>query len=309
MKPNPNNVSKQPAGIPHNLYSPTGLAQFLQKYDLYLSRALGQHFLLNPKILRSMIELAELPKHGHIIEIGPGIGHLTWQLIDHGLSVLAIEKDRTFARILNHLEEERQSLMETKTTTLTVLNQDALDVDFSQLIKDYTVDSVIGNLPYNVSVPILFQLAYTLPRFQKICVMIQKEVGERILAQPGTKSYGRLSIVLKYLYSIRKLRTIPPSAFFPPPKVESIVIDMIPKPQADLEFAQKFLERAVHIGFMHRRKKLRKQFLGSIIEKRELDSSFMEQAENEFNFDQRAEEWDLQTWVRFSEFIHRWKVS
>ena len=166
---------------------------------------------------------------------------------------------------------------------------------------------MIGNLPYNVATPILFRLAYCPFRFEGIFVMIQKEVGDRITASPGSKVYGRLSIVLNYLYHVKKIRVIPPNAFFPMPKVDSIVLQFLsPNPDTDLHLAQTILEKIVKTGFLHRRKKLRKQLLGITMETLIFDDSFLTTAEQEmgFDFEQRAEQWPVETWVRFAHYIN-----
>jgi 16S rRNA (adenine1518-N6/adenine1519-N6)-dimethyltransferase len=304
-----NNGSANAIPTPDEIYHRGGLSRFLERHGFHLSRALGQHFLISRKTLRTMLDTADLPKDGAIIEIGPGVGHLTWQLLERGLSVVAIEKDNKFSELLQTFARRIPQTNEGSSPALTVIHEDALEMDFARLAETCKVDQVIGNLPYNVSVPILFRLAYCAFRFRKICVLLQKEVGERIWATPGGKSYGRLSIVLKYLYHVRKLHTVYPDVFFPRPKVESVFIEMAMKPEADIPFAQTFLERVVRIGFLHRRKKMRKQFLGAIVERRILDAAFMENAEREFNFDQRAEEWDVETWVRFGQFVQQAKIG
>ncbi len=182
-----------------------------------------------------------------------------------------------------------------------------MSVDFAQIAQENGVHDVIGNLPYNVSVPIIFKLAYCDYRFNHLWFMVQKEVGNRILAMPGTKDYGRLSIVLKYLFNIRKVRSIHPGAFFPPPKVESAFLEFTPKKETDLQFTKRFLERVVQIGFQHRRKKMRNQMKGAIVERRVFDEAFLAEAEKSFNLDQRAEEWDIETWIRFAEFVRNQK--
>ncbi|MEW6236345.1 MAG: 16S rRNA (adenine(1518)-N(6)/adenine(1519)-N(6))-dimethyltransferase RsmA [Candidatus Omnitrophota bacterium] len=286
--------------ILETLYDKNGLVQFLQSRGLRMSRALGQNFLIKRPLMRSLLNEAEFPREGAIIEIGPGVGHLTWMLIERGLRVLAVEKDRTFAAILEELSPIHPG-------QLTIRQEDALETDFAALAKESGARWAIGNLPYNVAVPILFRLAYCPFRFESVNVMLQKEVGERILAEPGTKRYGRLSIVLNYLYRIHKIRTIAGPSFFPPPKVESVFVQMKPKEDADLELAQFYLERIVKIGFLHRRKKLRKQLQGAIIERRIISDDFLDHAPSAFDFEKRAEEWPVETWVQFARSIRETK--
>ncbi len=280
----------------HLLYNRRELSAFLENHGLHMSRALGQNFFLRRDILVDLILQANLPQGQTVIEIGPGIGHLTWVLIEHGLNVIAVEKDQTFSHHLSDLAHEIPDRLQ-------VINQDFLETDLPSLAHHDNAHHIIGNLPYNAAVPILFHAAYSSNAFESLNVMVQREVGERILAPPETKAYGRLSIVLNYLYRIEPIRILPPECFFPEPKVESMFIKLTPKPNIDKEFAKKFLERVVQVGFMHRRKKLRNQFLGAIIGRRYLNKNFMNEAESRFNFDQRAEEWPLDTWLRFARYI------
>lgn len=279
------------------LYKPSQLTNFLGNHGIRLTKALGQNFFINQNSLDNILDKTELPTDGPIIEIGPGIGNLTWKLINRGLTVYAVEKDHTFLSILQELGQEAGV-----SDRLQIIHRDALETDFSALAQETGARHVIGNLPYNVSVPILFHVAYCGFSFDSIGVMLQKEVGDRILAQPENKNYGRLSIVLKYLYTIKKIKTIPPTSYFPRPKVESVFLKMEPKTDIDLDFCQQFLERAVKVGFLHRRKKLRSQFKGSIIERRIL-GNHLDTIETHFDLDQRAEAWTVEEWVRFAQFI------
>ncbi len=287
---------------PGELYTVRGLRAFLQSNGRYLSRSLGQHFLLNRNLLSSVLDSTALPQSVSIIEIGPGLGHLTWLLLQRGLSVTAVEKDKVFAQLLQKIAG-RQNV---SSSSLHIIQDDALAIDFSRLAQQSGARHVIGNLPYNVATPILFRLAYCPFRFEGIFVMIQKEVGERITASPGSKAYGRLSIVLNYLYHVKKIRVIPPNTFFPMPKVDSIVLQFTPKPDTDIHLAQTILEKIVKTGFLHRRKKIRKQLLGITIKTLTFDESFLTTAEQEmgFDFEQRAEQWLVETWVRFAQYIN-----
>ena len=282
-----------------SLYKPGELSVFLEEHGLRLTKALGQHFFIRKTILQEILHSAGIPKNGSIIEIGPGIGHLTWVLLEHGLTVYAVEKDRTFIRIL-----EETAKKENLSDRLHIIHQDALETDFSKIAEESGACHVIGNLPYNVAVPIIFQVAYSRYRFESLNIMIQKEVGSRMMAEPSSEDYGRLSIVLKYLYDIHKIRTIAPSAFFPPPKVDSVFIKLTAKENIDLEFCRKYLERLVQIGFQHRRKKLRSQFKGAIVDRRIL-TNHIEELEKDFNLDQRGEEWPLAVWLQMAETIKK----
>ncbi|MBD3266080.1 hypothetical protein GF373_05370, partial [bacterium] len=124
----------------------------------------------------------------------------------------------------------------------------------------------------------------------------------RILAEPDNKNYGRLSIVLKYLFAVKAVKRVPPTSFFPRPKVESVFLAFTPKKERDIPFCKHYLERVVQIGFQHRRKKLRSQFKGAIVQKRILGHHLPE-LEKQFNLDERAEQWPLERWVALARFI------
>lgn len=299
MKPHSNNLEISSEFRLDDIYTRNGLTRFMNQAEFHPSRALGQHFLINKKVMRHMLDSIEVSSNDSVIEIGPGLGHLTWQLLQKGATVVAIEKDKIFGNLLSDFARR----FHFDPAKLHVVVEDVLEIDLHQLAERYQVSHIVGNLPYNISVPILFRIAYSGYPFRSVNVMVQKEVGERILAEHGTKRYGRLSIVLKYLYSIKRFRTIFPSAFHPIPKVESVVLKMEPNAEIDLAFAQQFLERVVQIGFLHRRKKLRKQLQGSIIQKRVLNEPVMRQIEDSFNLEQRAEEWSIDEWIRFARCI------
>lgn len=286
------------------LYSRSGLQTWLQNRGLRASKALGQNFLCDKNLLHALLDDIQLPTSGNVIEIGPGLGHLTWQLLAHGLNVTAVELDNSFIHSLHDVNQERMSLLQDQNPpALNVIRQDALKTDFSQLINETGATHVIGNLPYNISVPLLFQLAMTEPPLQGIHAMIQKEVGDRILAETGTKEYGRLSIVLNYLCEIKHIRTVSQNVFLPKPKVSSVFLSLLPKAETDKEFVRLYLERLVQLGFRHRRKKLRSQLKHAIIEKRVLDDNFMKAMETQFNFDCRAEELSVEEWVAMAEYV------
>lgn len=287
-----------------NLYSRNGLQTWLQNRGLRASKALGQNFLCDKNLLQALLEDINLPTKGSVIEIGPGLGHLTWQLLHRGLNVTAVELDNSFIHSLHDVNTERmKGLQDENPPLLHVIRQDALKTNFSELANETGSKHVIGNLPYNISVPLLFALAMTEPPFTGIHAMIQKEVGDRILAEPSTKEYGRLSIVLNYLCEIKHIRTVSPNVFLPKPNVSSVFISLLPKPNTDKNFVRQFLERLVQLGFRHRRKKLRSQLKHAIIEKRVLNDDFMQAMESRFDFDCRAEELSVDTWVAMADYI------
>lgn len=282
-----------------SLYSRAGLGTFLDRHGMRMSRALGQHFFIHRSMLRAMLRKFDIPEGSRVIEIGPGMGHLTALILEKEAHVVALEKDKRFAAMLKEVISQVPEWW--PRTDIRVL--DAMEADFAALQQETQASICIGNLPYNVSVPLLFRIAYSGAPFSKLGFLVQREVGERMKAVCGEKPYGRLSVVLQYLYTIKIVGEAPPHAFFPPPKVQSLFVRMEANPESELEFAERFLERVVRVGFLHRRKKLRGHMKGAIVERRVFDDAFMERAAQEFDLEDRAEHWDHETWVRFARFV------
>ena len=200
----------------------------------------GQHFLRDPAVLKRIVEAIDPAPDDPVVEIGPGEGALTRPLLEKLVRLTVIEIDRDLAARLT-------------SGKLDVRCADALDVDFSEFPRGLRV---VGNLPYNISTPILFHLARYADRVRDMHFMLQLEVVERMVARPSTPEYGRLSVMLQTRFSMQKLFNVAAGAFWPPPKVESAVVRLVPlaeKPACD----EKVLERVVREAFSARRKTLR----------------------------------------------------
>jgi 16S rRNA (adenine1518-N6/adenine1519-N6)-dimethyltransferase len=202
----------------------------------------GQHFLHDPRVLARIVE-AIAPQPGEVlVEIGPGEGALTRPLLERAQSLHAIEVDRDLAARLRGLPG------------LNLHEGDALEFDYSRLPAGMRL---VGNLPYNISTPLLFQLARHAERIRDMHFMLQLEVVERMVAAPSTAEYGRLSVALQARFAMEKLFTVPKGAFRPPPKVESAVVRLTPL-RAMLAIDEEVLRRA----FSARRKQLRNALPG-----------------------------------------------
>lgn len=209
-------------------------------------KALGQHFLTNPGILRKITAVIAPEKNDTIIEIGPGKGTLTKYLADKAGRVIAVEKDPALIVILKSMS----------LSNVDIIEADILDMDLQKLVKNPPV-KIAGNLPYSISSPIIMKTLENHMLFKSCVFLLQKEVAERICAFPHSKKYAPLSILLKN-YFIRKIHfTIPPGAFNPPPEVQSSLVSLTRKTNPDFEIKniQVFLE-FLRICFRHRRKKL-----------------------------------------------------
>jgi len=212
------------------------------------AKALGQHFLKNPFILKRIVSTIRPQESDLIIEIGPGKGALTLPLATKAGQIIAIEKDSSLVAFL-----QKKDL-----PNLTVLEADILKVDFKKLFKKNSWDSVklVGNLPYSISSPLLFRIIGEKELFSECVFLFQKEFAERICAQPGTKKYAPLSIFFQIYFSTKLHFFVPPDSFSPPPRVESALISLQkrekPLFQLEGEAFLKFLKKA----FQHRRKTL-----------------------------------------------------
>jgi len=222
------------------------LRDSLQEHGLWAKKSLGQHFLLDQNLTDKIVRCAgELSEHA-VIEIGPGPGGLTRSILrHHPKQLIAIEKDRTCRPILEELQQA---------APFQLIEADALT------IKPQTLGNapyiIIANLPYNVSTALLLHWFKDLQSIERMVLMFQKEVAQRLLAAPGSKSYGRLSVLTQFYCAAHHLMDVPPQAFVPPPKVDSSVVQLIPKaPRQDVD--AKALENVTAAAFGQRRKMLR----------------------------------------------------
>lgn len=251
----------------------------------------GQHFLQDRNIIQKIITTLQLKNHDAVVEIGPGLGALTTQLLPLLDHLDVIELDRNVIPILmeNCGGSERLD-------KLTIHQGDALQFDFSQLSAGKNSLRIIGNLPYNISTPLLFHLLSYAEIIEDMHFMLQKEVVERIVAQPGSGDYGRLSVMLQYHCHAEFLFVVKPSSFTPPPKVDSAIIKIIPF--RDIPFRannEKLFAEVVRESFNHRRKTLR-NCLRSYLSPEELEALGI-------NPLQRPEEISVEDFVRISNSI------
>lgn len=211
----------------------------------------GQHFLCDQDIIAAIIRAIHPQSGDNLVEIGPGLGALTVPLMAHLNHFHVVELDRDIIARLQRTYSADQ---------LTIHAGDALAFDFASLGDGLRI---IGNLPYNISTPLLFHLAEFAPAIIDMHFMLQKEVVERMTARPATHDYGRLSVMLQYRFDMESLFDVPPAAFDPPPKVDSAIVRMRPRPQAEmLASSMDTLAHVVSSAFAQRRKTLRNTLAG-----------------------------------------------
>ncbi len=241
----------------------------------------GQHFLSDGGIIDGIVQ-AIAPKPGDaMVEIGPGLAALTQPLVERLGRLTVIELDRDLAvRLRAHPQLE-------------VIESDVLRVDFRALAAQKGPLRVVGNLPYNISSPILFHLLPVADVVLDQHFMLQKEVIDRMVAQPATSDYGRLSVMLQWRYTMEDVLFVPPESFDPPPRVDSAVVRMVPLATPP-ELDPKLLEELVQVAFSMRRKLLRHS-LGKLLEARQFIGTF--------DLQRRAEEVPVAEYVALAQAV------
>lgn len=232
----------------------------------------GQNFLTDQSVLLDIIRVIDPKPDDTMVEIGPGLGAMTRLLLAETNQLHVVELDRDL------VERLKKTFNPAK---LIVHPGDALQFDFSSIpVAAGQKLRVVGNLPYNISSPLLFHLTQIAPHVQDQHFMLQKEVVERMVAAPGGKTYGRLSVMLQWRYRMQLMFIVPPTAFEPPPRVESAIVRMIPIAQP-LACEQEKLEQVVLKAFSQRRKVLRNCVAGMFTENELIDAGLNPQARPE----------------------------
>lgn len=225
------------------------LRESLEAHGLLANKGLGQHFLLDLNITRKIARLAGPIEGRTVIEVGPGPGGLTRALLEAGAHVIAVEKDERFLPLLNELSAVADGRLQ-------VVLGDALGADEAALTGGVPAP-IISNLPYNVGTALLIKWLMGPYRPDSMTLMFQKEVAERIVAQPGDDAYGRLAVIARATSAARIVMDVPARAFTPPPKVDSAVVRLDPVAVRPTPQALAALERITQAAFGQRRKMLR----------------------------------------------------
>ena len=244
----------------------------------------GQHFLVDEGVIEALVATIDPRPHQALVEIGPGLGALTLPLLQRCQHLTVIELDRDLARRLR------------QRPGVDVVEADVLTVDFAQLAPATAQGlRIVGNLPYNISSPILFHLLPFADRVVDQHFMLQSEVVYRMAARPGHKTFGRLSVMLQWRYDLEVVLDVPPQAFDPPPAVQSAVIRMVPKADPPAVDPQR-LSALVTVAFSQRRKLLR-HTLGRWLDEQGFTG--------EFDLQRRAEEVPVEQYVELALFRPR----
>jgi 16S rRNA (adenine1518-N6/adenine1519-N6)-dimethyltransferase len=235
------------------LLSPTDVRGLLAAHDLKPSRALGQNFLADPNTARRIVRLAGVGPGDRVLEIGPGIGSLTVALaeaVQPGGGIVALELDRHLLPVLAEVVGD--------VPQVTVVQGDALTIDYGPLLGGADAWTMVSNLPYNVATPLMARLLEEVPALLRLSVMVQKEVAERLAAPPGTPACGAISVKVAYHATAAVVGVVPPTVFMPRPKVDSAVVrfERRSAPPVEVPSPQRLFALA-RGGFGQRRKTLR----------------------------------------------------
>ena len=218
----------------------------LRKYGLYANKRLGQNFLIDENVLLKILEAADIKADDTILEIGPGVGALTEKLSQTGARIVAVEIDKKLAPVLSALEKKYENLK--------IIYDDILSVDLKSIMGDNPF-KVVANLPYYITTPIIMHFLENKMNYERLVVMVQQEVAERIVSPPGSKAYGVLSVAVQYRTSANIAFTVHPESFLPPPGVDSAVIVCTKRavPPVHVSDEQRFFS-IVKAAFSQRRK-------------------------------------------------------
>ncbi|AWI45823.1 16S rRNA (adenine(1518)-N(6)/adenine(1519)-N(6))-dimethyltransferase [Staphylococcus nepalensis] len=229
----------------------------MNHYGFSFKKSLGQNFLIDVNIIHNIMDASDIDENTGIIEVGPGMGSLTEQLAKNAKKVIAFEIDQRLIPVLNETMAPYQNV--------TIVNEDILKADIAHYVTEALADCekilVVANLPYYITTPILLNLMQQKLPIDGYVVMMQKEVGERLDAEVGTKAYGSLSIVAQYYTETSKVLTVPKTVFLPPPNVDSIVVKLMKRDQpiVEVEDEDKFFKMS-KAAFGQRRKTINNNY-------------------------------------------------
>ena len=261
----------------------------LEGAGLRAKRALGQNFVVDANTVRKIARLANIDNHGHVLEIGAGLGSLTLALAETGAQVTAVEVDDQLIPLLHENVDPIDNI--------TVVHADAMKLNWNELLVGGDQWALVANLPYNVATPLVADVLDFVPQVQRMLVMVQKEVGERFCASPSTEAYGALSVKVAFHATARIAGIVPPSVFLPRPNVDSALVEIVRHAEPiDSLINQKDLFSLVRMGFAKRRKMLRGSLAGRVSPEQFEEADIAPTA--------RAEELSVHDWMRLARIVN-----
>lgn len=264
-------------------HSRQDIGRLLESRGLAPRRAFGQNFVADPNTVRRIVRLADISSHDKVIEIGAGLGSLTLALAETGAQVIAIEIDNGVVEVLREVVSHLPNVQ--------VVHGDALTLDWAELTGQEHGWHVVANLPYNVATPLVADLLDGVPWVDHLFVMVQREVGDRFVAQSGDDAYGAVSVKISYWATARIVGDVPATVFVPKPRVTSALVDIRRRERPAVEGVEsQRLFDLVRAGFAQRRKMLRRALAGIV------DAAAFERAG--ISPESRAEDLDVAAWGR-----------
>lgn len=257
----------------------------LDRYDLRPSRALGQNFVVDPNTVRRIARLAAIEPGDHVVEVGAGLGSLTLALAEAGAVVTAVELDRHLLPVLEEVLADAEPAP-------TIVHGDAMSLDWPRVLAGADRWHLVANLPYNVATPLVLDVLDGVPAIDRMLVMVQREVGERLAADPGTAAYGIPSVKVAYWAQAEVVGRVGPTVFLPRPKVESVLVRIVRRAAPATTADPERLFALVRAGFGQRRKMLRRSLHDLV------DASAFAAAE--VAPESRAEELSVTQWGRLA---------
>ena len=235
------------------------IGDLLARYQISPSKAWGQNFVADPNTVARIARLAEVGPGDRVVEVGAGLGSLTLALADTGARVVAVEVDPRLVAALHEVVEG---------TDVEIVEGDALHLDWPRVLGDARGTwALVANLPYNVATPLLMSLLAGVPAIDRMLVMVQREVGERLAAGAGDDAYGAVSAKVAYWATAKVAGRVPPTVFLPQPKVESVLVRLVRRPSpavAGDESDRQWLFHLIETAFNQRRKMLRRSLAGVV---------------------------------------------
>lgn len=260
-------------------YSPKKMSQMLNEKNFKFKKKYGQNFIIDENIINKIVENSNIDKNTLVIEIGPGAGSLTKKIAQNAKQVLCYEIDETLKIVLNDLVMEFNNI--------DIFYQDFLKSNILDDLKQYQYEKlyIVANLPYYITTPIIMKVIEDNIPVDKIVVMVQKEVGDRFKATPGTKDYNSLSIFLNYYFDISKLMDVSRNVFLPKPNVDSIVVEFKKNKKNYNIKNEKLFFQLIHDSFQQKRKTIKNNL-------NKYDLKIVENVLKKYNFDlnSRAEQ-------------------
>jgi 16S rRNA (adenine1518-N6/adenine1519-N6)-dimethyltransferase len=263
------------------------IQQLLADAGLDARRALGQNFVADPATVQRIAALAEVGPGDHVVEVGPGLGSLTLALADTGAQVLAIEKDDSLIPVLERVLSSRG------VDSVQLRSADALALDWHRELAGAPSWVFVANLPYNVAVPIVMSVLEHAPMVQRLVVMVQLEVAERLAAGPGGRTIGIPSLRVAWYGQAELLGTVPPEVFVPPPRIDSALLGIVRRPPPSVTVSESEVLELVTRAYRQRRKMLRST-LSALVGASEWTAAGIDPTT-------RPEQLGIEDWVRLAE--------